>query len=107
MNRWTLISTEQLGRFLNGLSEEEKTKVKSIFLLFEEYGQMLPAKYLKRMAGIKELWELRAKRIRIFLVISGNIGFAVHGIIKKSQKTPKQDIELAVKRAIKAKKELI
>lgn len=107
MNRWTLIGTEQLGRFLNGLSEEERTKVNSIFLLFEEYGQILPAKYLKRMAGTKELWELRAKRIRIFIVISGNIGIAVHGIIKKSQKTPKQDIELAVKRAIKAKEDLL
>jgi len=94
MNRWTLIGTEQLGKFLNGLSEEE-------------YGQILPAKYLKRMAGTKELWELRAKRIRIFIVISGNIGIAVHGIIKKSQKTPKQDIELAVKRAIKAKEDLL
>lgn len=104
---WQIIIIEQLDRFLDTLSNKDKAKVHSIFLLFEEYGQALPVKYLKRMSGTKELWELRAKRIRIFLVIAGKIGIAVHGIFKKTQKTPKQDIDLAVKRGQKAKEELV
>lgn len=107
MNTWNLIIIQQLGEFLDGLTENDRTKINSIFLLFREYGQTLPAKHLKRMSGTKELWELRAKRIRIFIVISGNTGIAVHGIIKKTQRTPKQDIELAVKRAKKAKEDLL
>ena len=107
MNRYTLIVIENLSKFLNDLSEGDKSKINSIFRLFEEYGQTLPAKYLKRLSGTNELWELRAKRVRIFLVMVGNIGIAVHGIIKKTQKTPKQDIDLAVKRATKAKGDLL
>lgn len=56
---------------------------------------------------MRELWELRAKRVRIFLLISGNTGIAVHGIIKKTQKTPRKDIELAESRGKKAGKDLL
>ncbi len=107
MNKWRLIVIEVVDKFIDELRAKEKTKVESLFLLFEEYGYTLPVKYLKRISGTKELWELRAKRVRIFLVISGSVGIAVHAIIKKSQKTPKQDIDLAVKRAIKAKEDLL
>lgn len=107
MNRWELIIIETVGKFFDKLEEDERSKVKSLSILFKEYGSTLPDKYLKRMSGTKELWELRAKRIRIFLVISKNMGIAVHAIIKKSQKTPKQDIDLAVKRAVKAKEDLL
>lgn len=107
MNKWQFIITEWVAEFIGNLSVKDEAKVRNIIRLFEEYGQALPVKYLRRISGTKELWELRAKRARIFLVISGNIGIAVHGIIKKSQKTPKQDIELAVKRAVKTKEELL
>ncbi len=107
MSKWDLVIIETVGKFLDKLEEDERSKVKSLSILFKEYGLMLPKKYLKRMSGTKELWELRAKRIRIFLVISKNMGIAVHAIIKKSQKTPKQDIDLAVKRAVKAKEDLL
>lgn len=107
MNKWDLIITQAVRKFLDELKEDDRSKVKSLSLLFKEYGTTLPAKYLKRLSGTRELWELRAKRIRVFLVISGNVGIAVHAIIKKSQRTPKQDIDLAAKRAIKAKEDLL
>jgi len=107
MYTWHLIITEALGKFLDTLPYPQLAKVKSIFQLFSEFGPQLPSKYLKRMSGTKELWELRAKNIRIFLVFSGNTAIAVHGIIKKTQKTPRQDIETAVKRAMKAKEDIL
>jgi len=54
------------------------------------------SKYLKKIA--KNVWELRPGNIRLFLTIKGNQGYIVHGIYKKTQKTPKKDLDLAIKR---------
>lgn len=55
--------------------------------------------YLKQLTGVKKLWELRAERYRIFLtpLKQKNI-LLIHAIIKKTQKTPKKELKLAVKR---------
>ena len=59
------------------------------------------------MSGTKNLWELRAKRIRIFFFIHKNRGIGIHGIIKKSQKTPKQDMKRALSRVRSIQEELL
>jgi phage-related protein len=50
----------------------------------------------------KDLWEVRtdlAGRIcRVFFTVTTGFMILLHGIIKKDQKTPKQDLELAKKR---------
>ena len=107
MNAWNIKTVEQVDKFINTLSIEQQTKVKSVFLLFKEYGTTLPSKYLKRMSGTEALWELRMKNVRIFLFMHANIGIVVHGMIKKTQKTPKVDIDLAVKRVKDIKQILV
>lgn len=107
MYTWDIKTLEQVDKFLEKLSREQQAKVASIFLLFREYGTTLPAKYLKRMSGTEELWELRAKDVRIFLFMHGNRGIAVHALIKKTQKTPKADLDLAVKRVRDVKQILL
>jgi len=102
-----LIVIQKLEDFIAKLTIQDKAKLTGTFLLFKEYGRTLPVKYLKRITGTKDLWELRAKKIRIFVAMYGNTGIAVHGIMKQSQKTPKQDIDLAVKRAARAKEDLL
>ena len=51
----------------------------------------------------KGLWEVRSRldnRIaRVLFVFSDSTIILLHGFIKKTQKTPKQEIELAKKRA--------
>jgi phage-related protein len=48
------------------------------------------------------LWELRTNLIdgvsRVFFTVWENYMVLLHGIIKKSNKTPKEDFELAKKR---------
>jgi phage-related protein len=57
----------------------------------------------RQLSGYKDLWEVRSKitggRIArvIFYISQGNM-ILLHGFIKKSQKTPKKEIELALKR---------
>jgi phage-related protein len=50
----------------------------------------------------KDLWEVRTSlqdRIcRIFFTVTGDYMVLLHGIIKKSQKTPKGDVDVAKKR---------
>jgi len=99
MIAWTFTYTEHVDRFLSKLSDDDLAKTRNMFRLFEEYGATLPTKYMKRMSGTKNLWELRAKRVRIFFFIDGNRGIGVHGIVKKSQRTPKSAIDLAIQRA--------
>ena len=57
----------------------------------------------RSLSGYKDLWEVRSKltgrRIaRVIFYISKGEMILLHGFIKKSQKTPKQEIELALKR---------
>lgn len=105
MGNWKFKITLHVEKFIVELPESDVTKIKSIFLLFEEYGPTLPAKYIKKISGTKDAWELRAKRVRIFFYIDHNTAIGVQGIIKKSQKTPKKDINLAINRIQTLKEE--
>ncbi len=93
-----LIVANQVEKFLDQLSPIEKARVRRSQELFKEFGLQLPAKYLKRMVGTQKLWELRAGNIRLFFFSKGKLGVIVHALKKKTNKTPKQDIQLAEKR---------
>jgi Phage derived protein Gp49-like (DUF891) len=57
----------------------------------------------RSLSGYKDLWEVRSKITRgriarvIFYVSNGEM-ILLNGFVKKSQKTPKKEIDLAVKR---------
>lgn len=70
---------------------------------FKDFGFRLPAPDLKKMAGEKDLWELRIKNkgniYRVFVgKLKKGIGVILHIIQKKSQKTPRKDLKTAIKR---------
>lgn len=63
----------------------------------------------RALSGYKDLWEIRSKITggkiaRVIFYISKGEMILLHGFIKKSQKTPKQEIDLAVKRQREHKK---
>ncbi len=86
----------KVSEFVESLDKAKRARVDRLYDLFELYGRYLPSKYLKKIA--KEVWELRPGDVRLFMTIRGNTGFVVHGIFKKTQKTPKRDLDLAIKR---------
>ncbi|MEA2008509.1 MAG: type II toxin-antitoxin system RelE/ParE family toxin [Chloroflexota bacterium] len=53
----------------------------------------------------KQLWEVRSRlhnRIaRVIFTVEGNTMVLLHGFIKKSQKTPREDLDLAKNRSTK------
>lgn len=64
--------------------------------MFTEYGFALTEQHLKKLG--KNLWELRAGKIRLLFGLIENSAIVVNIFLKKSQKTPKKEIELAIKR---------
>ncbi|MEN3364273.1 MAG: hypothetical protein V7606_1547 [Burkholderiales bacterium] len=65
-----------------------------------QYGWPLGMPLVRKMEA--RLWEVRIplqNRIaRILFTVQGNKMILLHGFIKKSQKTPKEDLAIAIKR---------
>ena len=64
--------------------------------------QIVPAKFWKKLTG-SDLWEVRAEYAgNIYRILAttakGNRVILLHGFQKKSQKTPRQDMEIAQQR---------
>ena len=72
-----------------------------IFELAENYGLEFIYPYVKKLSG-SPLWEIRIlgkNNIRILYISnSGNTIVALHGFIKKTQKTPIKEMETALNR---------
>jgi phage-related protein len=99
MVKYELLTHKEVDKFVEHLDDVRQAKVIRISDLFKEYGIFLPSKYLKKVA--KDIWELRPGDVRLFLTIRGNKGLVVHAIRKKTRKTPKRDLDLAIERVKK------
>lgn len=84
-------------KFLESLNSDDRSKFDRIRELFDKYGFQIGPKYIKKIRD--ELWELRAGKVRVLLFLKGNFAYGVNAIYKKSQKLPKHEIKLAVKRS--------
>lgn len=105
---WTVIFYEKesgenpVKEFLDSLPGKLKAKALLEIDLLEEYGIELREPYTKALHGddYRGLWELRIKhgsnasRIFYFLPV-GNTFVLLHGFLKKSEETPKRDLETA------------
>ena len=88
--------------FLDALSIKERAKVTWTLNLVETLPQ-IPSKYMKKLPGTDDLWEVRilfaGNIFRILCFFDGsNLVVLNHAFRKKTQKTPRQDIDLAEKR---------
>ena len=87
---------------MDSLSSKHAQKVTWVLRLFEEL-EKIPNRYFKKLVGTKDIWEVRVRigndiiRILGFLH-SGKFVVLTNGFVKKSQKTPKQEIKIAENR---------
>lgn len=92
---------EPVADFLDSLPRKHKAKAFWELDLLAEKGRKLKEPYVKHIEG--ELWELRIKfasdisRIFYFIPNETNV-ILLHGFIKKTRKTPANQIEIAKKR---------
>lgn len=69
-------------------------KIRDYMRTLSEYGTQAGEPYIKHLDG--EIWELRPLRDRILFVGYVNGGYVLlHQFMKKTQKTPKREIEQA------------
>ena len=85
--------------FILSLDKKQLKKVLWVLNLVEEM-DIVPAIFLQKMVNTDDLWEIRisfAGNIFRFLGFFDNSQLIIltHGFQKKTQKTPKQDIQLA------------
>ncbi|MBI2329913.1 type II toxin-antitoxin system RelE/ParE family toxin [Candidatus Daviesbacteria bacterium] len=83
-------------KFLKSLPEEDKGRISGHIDLFSVNGFNMTGKYLKKIEN--NLWELRPGSIRVFFGLINSDAIIVNIFRKKTQKTPKQEIETAKRR---------
>lgn len=92
---------EPTADFINSLPDKTKARVLRIIKLLKEYGVLLKEPYTKQIKG--KIRELRIKdaqgNIRVlYFTYTGQRFILLHGFVKKTDKTPSRDIEIAEKR---------
>jgi len=94
-------SKNPVKEFIDSLSDKQKSKIFRIFSLIEEYGLCLAIPHIKKITGTP-LWEIRIlgrDNIRIIYVsVKNNRVLVLNGFVKKSQKIPEKEINIAMKR---------
>lgn len=93
----------EISNFLNKLDERTILRVRKDFLLLREYGlTLINTKWIKKIYRNPDLFELRTKsfnEIRIIFYFIKPITFViVNAFIKKTSKTPRKEIDKALKR---------
>lgn len=92
--------TEPVKDWLMDLSQEDR-KIIGSDIMSVEVGWPIGMPTVRKLQ--RNLWEVRSKisdgRIaRVIFTITGGCMVLLHGFVKKTQKTPPQDIDLAIKR---------
>lgn len=90
-----------ISDFLDSLTEKQQVKVLRIFQNIKLYGLQSILPHVKKLKGTP-LWEIRIlgqDNIRVIYVVVAKDGvLALHGFVKKSQKTPNHEISIAISR---------
>lgn len=107
MERWKIKyyarenESSPVYEFIEELPERVQSKLINTFNLLQDYGIRIREPHAKKVIGTP-LWELRIlghNNIRIFYIAVVELTFLMlHGFKKKTQKTPKKEIQLALNR---------
>lgn len=101
MERTLLFYREYFNDFFDKQPEAVKKKIDWTLVLIKEL-QVIPEKFFKHLEGTDGLYEIRVKVgsniYRIFSFFDkGNLVVIANGFQKKTQKTPKNEIEKALR----------
>lgn len=86
----------RVAKTIRSLPEKDNSEIVQVVELFRDYGFQLTIHDLKKLT--RNLWELRVNRYRLLFGMVNNEVIIVHIFLKKTQKTPKKEIELAKRR---------
>ena len=99
-SKWTVVFyTSRRGdspplEFIKGLQRAERAKVARYIDLLREVGTQISMPQARHLRG--QLWELRPSPYRlIYFAYTGRQFVILHAFRKKTQRTPRQEIEIA------------
>jgi len=89
--------------FIFSLPEKHQAKIVRAFDLLEEFGVALGMPHVRNIKGHRKLWELRVQAAkgayRVFhFTHTGQRFVMLHAFLKKTPKTPRQEIAIAERR---------
>ena len=101
MNREIIFYENHFIEFYQKQDEKVKEKIKYVFELIKQV-EKVPEKFLKHLTGTEGLYEIRIEYqsniYRLFCCFDkGNLVVLFNGFQKKTQKTPNNELEKAVK----------
>lgn len=83
--------------YIDALPADERAQVRNHLRLLQEYGTQLAMPYVRQVH--RRLWELRPGPNRLlYFADTGAVLVLLHAFRKQTNKTPRQDIETALKR---------
>ena|SRR3990172_5230767 len=86
----------RVDKQIRKLPEKESARIINNIELFRDFGFQLSQNYLKKLTN--NVWELRPGRYRLLFGIVNDEVNIVNIFMKKTHKTPKNEIELAENR---------
>lgn len=88
--------------YIISLNPKSRAKVARALDLLEQYGSALGSPHVKPLKGTGGLYELRVpfggQAYRLFFFPDGGDVVVVHAFTKKSEKTPKKELQIAISR---------
>ena len=98
----TLSGNEPVREWLLELPEDDRRRI-GIDLATVEFGWPIGMPLCRAISSRRGLWEVRTdlsggRIARVMFCVSADRLHALHGFIKKTQKTPDRDLDLAEKR---------
>lgn len=94
-----VIFNDEVKRFIKSLQKPSEAKLSRLIVLLGKYGQDLGMPRVKYVVnGIYELRVRGQQEVRVFFIFHNKHVYLLHGIIKKTQKTPKKELEIAKRR---------
>src|SRR5712691_4322554 len=98
----TDLGDKPVEEFLQNLDPAARAKIVRTLEMLRTL-PVVPSKFWRKMSGAQNLWELRIEYAgNIYRVLAttakGNRLILLHGFQKKTQKTPRQDMEIAQQR---------
>jgi len=100
---WTVEILDEVRKELNALPRDMQAKFEHIVTLIREFGlERVHEPYIKHLDG--RLWEMRMKgrdgiSRALYVTVREKRVVVVRVFVKKTQKTPRREIELALTRA--------
>jgi len=94
-----ILRKDEFNKFVGKLDDDSKGRLAKDITFLKEKGADLRMPFAKKID--RKLWELRTsgkQKVRVIYSISGTQIYVLNWFVKKSQKTPIQELNTAIRR---------